>query len=97
MDAEACDALWTIRSCVAADRVVLLPHFTRRMDEHVFIWADVLTVLESPAGVRSGRWDRFGRPKWMISGTATAGESVEFVCVLDTDAYGDVTVFITIY
>jgi len=75
----------------------MLPHFRQRLAERGLIWVDVLTVLESPTGVRGGKLDPFGRPKWLVAGSAISGEPVEVVCVLDTNAYGDVTVFITVY
>jgi len=67
------------------------------MDERGLFWPDVLAVLDTPDAVRSGGRDRFGRAKWMISGTAVDGLSIEIVCVLDRDERGNVTVFITIY
>ena len=35
--------------------------------------------------------------QWIVVGTSVSGESLELVCVLDTDEHGEVTVFITIY
>jgi hypothetical protein len=67
------------------------------MDRRGLVWPDVLAVLDSPSTVRAGGTDRFGRDKWRISGTAADGEALEFVCALDVDERGEVTVFITIY
>jgi pentatricopeptide repeat protein len=94
---EAGRALMVIRACVAAGRYVALRHFLRRMDQRGLFWPDVLAVIDSPTGVRFDGRDDFDRPKWIISGTAADGVSIELVCVLDTDEAGDVTVFITVY
>jgi hypothetical protein len=61
------------------------------------VWPDILAVLDAPASVRSGGQDRWGRPKWLVSGTAADELPIEVVCVLDEDERGDVTVFITMY
>ena len=97
MDAKARKALSVIRRSVDDGRYQLTMHFTQRMDQRGFFWPDVLEVLDDPAGVRSGGTDRYERPKWLLAGTATDGRELEFVCVLDVDEHGDVTVFITIY
>lgn len=101
MDAKARRAWSVIRKCVAAKRYVVLPHFVQRMDQRGFFWPDVLAVIDDPMDVRDAGRDRYGRPKWIVSGTAPDGIAVELVCVLDRDP--DVhrgralTVFITIY
>ncbi len=76
---------------------VVLPHFTKRMDERGFCWPDVLVVIDSPADMRFDGRDEFDRPKWIINGKADYGLSIELVCVIDTDDLGRFTVFITMY
>jgi len=97
MNRKARKALADIRRCVATGRWLALLHFTRRMDERGLFWPDVLVVLDSPAAVVDEGPDDFGRPKWKVAGRATDGLELEIVCVLDTDAAGRVTVFITVY
>jgi len=97
MSSKARRALADIRRCVATGRWRALLHFTRRMDERGLFWPDVLAVLASPAAVEYEGEDDFGRPKWKVAGRATDGLELEIVCVLDTDAAGRITVFITIY
>ncbi len=97
MDAKARRALAIIRECVAADRCIPLQHFVDRMSERGLFWPDVLAIADAPTGVRGQGLDEFDRPKWVLSGTAADGVALEFVCVLDTDDRGHVTVFITIY
>src|SRR5687767_7893034 len=97
MDAKARRALSTIRKCVAADRFMLLAHFTERMSHRGLVWPDVRTVLDTPKDMRAGGKEKYGRPKWIISGTTADGLGIEIVCVLDRDERGDLTVFITIY
>jgi len=97
MDAKARRALTVIRDCVAAERYVLLPHFTRRMDERGFFWPDVLAMVDSPGRVADDGRDRFGRPKWIVAGTPADDLEIELVCAIDTDDRGRLTVFITIY
>ena len=97
MGRKASRALLTIRACVSAGRYSVLTHFVQRMDRRGLVWPDILAVLDSPGTVRSGGTDRYGRDKWLGSGTAADGEPIEFVCVLDVDECGKVTVFITIY
>ncbi len=97
MDRKASRALLTIRACIAAGRYRVLTHCTERMDQRGLVWPDVLAVLDEPAVVRDEGLDRFGRPKWVLSGTAADGERLELVCVLDRDGHGACAVFITIY
>jgi hypothetical protein len=97
MDAKARRALTVIRDCVAAERYVLLPHFTRRMDERGFFWPDVLAVVDSPGRVVDDGRDRLGRPKWIVAGRTADDLEIELVCAIDTDDRGRLTVFITIY
>ena len=97
MDAKARRALSIIRECVDAKRYVVSRHFTKRMDERMYFWPDVLAVLDKPGDVRSDGRDRFDRPKWIVVGKTIDDLPVELVCVLDTDDRGRVTVFITIY
>jgi hypothetical protein len=97
MDAEARKALGIIRRCVASGRYVLLPHFRERMDQRAMFWPDVLAVLDDPADVRDGGPEDLGRPKWIVSGVAPDGLTLEMVCVLHRDGRGNVTLFITAY
>lgn len=97
MDRRASRALMTIRACIAARRYIVLRHFIDRMDQRGLVWPDILAVVDTPGRVRDGGKDRFGRPKWILSGTAADGEPIEFVAALDHDERGRVTVFITIY
>jgi hypothetical protein len=97
MSRKARKALADIRKCVATGRWRVLVHFTRRMDERGLFWPDILAVLASPAAVVDEGADEFGRPKWKVAGRTTDGLKLEIVCVLDTDAAGCVTVFITVY
>jgi hypothetical protein len=97
MDAKERKALSTIRRCVAAGRYRVKLHFAQRMDERGMFWPDVQAVVDSPASIRDGGLEQCGRPKWILSGTAADGLSIEMVCVLDTDERGELTVFITIY
>lgn len=97
MDAPARQALKIIRQCVDAERYRVLPHFRQRMAQRGLVWPDVLAVLDDPAEVRSDGQDRYHRPKWIVSGKAPDGVPVEFVCVIDEDEQGNLTVFITIY
>jgi hypothetical protein len=95
MDAKARRALSIIRKCVAADRFILLAHFTERMNYRGLVWPDIRAVLESPKDMRPGGKERYGRPKWIVSGTAADGLGIEIVCVLDQEELGNLTVFIT--
>ena len=61
MGADTRKALSTIRRCIAADRVRLLPHFTERMGARGMTWPDVLAVFDAPADVRHGGADDWGR------------------------------------
>lgn len=97
MTPEARKTLRTIRRCVAADRVLVLPHFIQRMDERGLVWPDVLTVLDAPATVQADGMDDWGRPRWIVSGEAADGLSASMVCVLSRDARGESTVFITLF
>jgi hypothetical protein len=97
MNRKAQTALADIRRSVAAGRWRMLVHFAQRMDERGLFWPDVLAVLDSPAAVEDEGADDFGRPKWKLAGRATDALELEIVCVLDTDAEGRVTVFITLY
>jgi len=97
MDAKARKALETVQRCMAAERFVILPHFTKRLDERGFFWGDVLAVVDAPGNVRFDGHDKDDRPKWLLSGTTPDEIELELLCVLDTDDRGRVTVFITIY
>ena len=93
MDAAARTALATIRRCAASGRFLLLPHFTRRMDERGIVWPDILAVLDQPAMVRADGSDEWGRPRWIVSGHAADAVRLGFVCVLGHNARGEVTLF----
>ncbi len=97
MDSKARKAWSVIRRCVEQGRYRVLEHFAQRMDQRGMFWPDVLAVVDDPAEVRPGGPEEFGRPKWIINGTAADGLEVEIVCVLDHDERGRLTVFITIY
>lgn len=97
MNADARRALSIIRRCVVKGRYAVLPHFTKRMDERGFFWADVLAVTDSPSSVRDDGRDRYGRPKWIVAGKTADDLEIELVCAIDTDDRGRLTVFITIY
>lgn len=60
-------------------------------------WPDIQTVIDHLRAVRNDGFDEWSRPRWLIAGAAADGEDIEIVCVLDVDAYGDTTVFITVY
>lgn len=97
MDAEARTALRIIRRCVAARRYSLSVHFAQRLDERRLYWPDVVAMLKGGCEARSDGKDRYGRPKWIVSGVAHGEFPIDAVCALDKDDRGDWTVFITIY
>jgi len=97
MNKRAGKALATIRQCVADGRFVVLQHFTQRMEQRGLFWSDVLTVLDNPGSVSYAGYDRYHRPKWIISGRAADGLPIKIVCVLDKDDFNHMTVFITFY
>lgn len=90
-------ALKTIQRCVAAERVILLPHFTQRMDERGVFWSDVLAMITKPASVQDGGVDDWARPRWIVTGEAADGRPLGMVCVLGQDDDGELTVFVTLY
>lgn len=67
------------------------------MDERGLFWPDVLAILDAPTDVRDGGPEQWGRAKWIVAGQSAGGDTLELVCVLDTDERGNLTVFITIY
>jgi len=97
MNAEARSAVRTIRRCIAGGRFQLKAHFARRMDQRGMTWADVLAMVDSPADVRADGVDDFGRDRWIVSGEAMDGLTVELLCVFDRDEAGELVVFITLY
>lgn len=97
MNPAARQALETIRQCVKAERVILLPHFTHRMEERGVFWADVLAMIGGPADVRGDGFDDWARPRWIVTGVAADGRPLGMVCVLGRDNQGQVTVFVTLY
>lgn len=94
---DARKALATIRRCVASDRVRVLPHFARRLDQRGMVWADVLAVIDAPDAVRADGHDGWGRPRWILTGEAGDGLPIRLVCVIGRDAAGELTVFVTIF
>jgi hypothetical protein len=97
MEPAARQALLLIRRCLHAGRYGVLPHFTERMDLRGLFWPDVQSVLDAPSSVQDGGIDKYGRPKWIVSGRATDGLALSIVCALDVDDRGHTTVFITAY
>ena len=97
MNAAARSAVAAIRESLAAGSYRLTPHFRQRLAERGLLWADVLCVFDAPTSVRPGGAEEFGRPKWIAAGKAADGLAMEIVCVLDRDAHGRWTVFITAY
>jgi hypothetical protein len=97
MDAQARNALRTIRRCIEAGRYELKSHFHERMALRGILWADVLAIIDDPADVRADGEDDWARPRWIVNGEGADGLPVEVVCVLDRDEAGSLVVFITIY
>ena len=97
MSTDARRALKAIRDAVAAGRYRVLRHFASRMAERGLVLPDVLAVLDSPDSIHDDGMDRFGRPKWILSGRVDTDALVEFVCAMDTDEKGNQVVLITIY
>ena len=97
MDARARHALSTIRRCIAADHVRVLPHFAHRMDARGIVWADVRTIIDDPRTVTGDGDDDWGRPRWILSGGTVRGGVLGLVCVLGKDKAGIVTVFVTAF
>lgn len=96
MDAKAKRALSTLRRCVAQDRVGMSRHFKERMEQRGLLWPDILVVIDAPSAVRPDGLDRFGRPKWILTGRATDGLGLEIVFAIRTEP-DEAGVFITIY
>ncbi len=96
MDARARRSLALIRRCIAAGRFRLLPHFIRRMHGRGLVWPDLLAAIDAPDGLRADGHDDWGRPRWVLSGRAGDGVPVGIVCVIGSDAAGELTVFITL-
>lgn len=97
MNADARNALSTIRRCVAAGRVALTYHFRVRLAGRGMLWLDVLTVLDDPAGVRGDGFDDAGRARWIVSGFAADGSAMGMVCAIGRSAAGKLTVFVTAF
>ncbi len=97
MDPHARNALSTVRRCIAAGRVVLFQHFTRRLDQRGMFWPDVLAVFDDPDSVRADGFDDWGRARWIVSGAAADESPIDVVCLIDRDAKGELTLFVTIY
>ena len=90
-------ALAIIQECVAIERVIVLPHFVKRLDQRGLFWPDVRAVIEAPREVQESGRDEWNRARWILSGEAADAMEIGIVCVLDRDERGDVTVFITVY
>ncbi len=88
-------AILVIRECVATDRYALAVHFGERMAERGLYWPDVQAVIDDPRDVRAQGMDRYGRPKWIISGETATADEIEVVCAVEVDETE--TEFITIY
>src|SRR5579863_8673088 len=91
------EALRIIRRCIAHGRYAMTLHFRQRIGERGLVWPDILAVIDSPSGVRSGGLDEFDRDKWILWGIAGDGLGIELVCALDEDKQGDFTVLVTLY
>lgn len=65
------------------------------MDQRGLFWTDVQAVIDDPEDVRSQGMDRYGRAKWVVSGEAATGDSIEIVCAIELDETE--TEFITLY
>jgi hypothetical protein len=97
MNRKARRALTIIRQCVDDGRYRISRHFTQRLDERGLVWADVMTILESPTDMRDEGADDYGRAKWRISGSAANGLKAAVVCAIGRDSEGHATLFITIH
>jgi hypothetical protein len=97
MDADARNALRTIRRCIAAGRYRLTQHFAHRMDQRGVTWPDVLALLDGPADMRADGVDDWGRDRWIISGTAADGLGMDLVCLLELRENCGWTLLVTIY
>ena len=97
MDKPSRQALSTMRRCIAADRVRLTRHFRVRLAERGVLWADVLTVVDAPAGVRGDGFDDAGRSRWIVNGKAADGTAMGLVCAIGRDSDGALTVFVTAF
>ena len=97
MNAEARNALRTIRRCVAEGRYRLMRHFRVRMAQRGMCWPDVLVVIDTPTDARPDGIDDAGRSRWIVSGQSADGIGMELVCAIGRDAAGELTVFITAY
>ena len=91
---DARRAIAAIRECIASDRYAISLHFSQRMAERGLFWPDVEAVLAAPSGVRSGGMDRYGRPKWLVTGETFDAYEIEIVCAVEVDESG--TEFITL-
>lgn len=91
------EAIFTIRECIDAERVEVKAHFADRIAQRGLVWADVLAIVEHWSHARNDGLDVYGRPRWLIRGKAADDLTAEFLCVLDWDDSGNLTVFITIY
>ena len=97
MDPEAREALAVIQHCLASGRFRVLGHFLHRMDERGLFWPDIQAVVATPSDIEGDGEDKYGRPRWVLSGSSTDGLKLTVVCVLDIDEQGEVAVFITVH
>lgn len=94
---ERAKALAIIHACLKNGRYLVKDHFLHRLDQRGLFWADVQALIDAPRRVRGDGEDQFDRPRCLISGTAPDGLQLAFLVVIDEDARGKLTVFITIY
>ncbi len=87
----------TIRRCVAADRIRLTQLFRVRLVERGVLWADVLSLVDSPVEMRGDGYDDQGRSRWILSGRAADGIEMGLVCVIGRDEAGELVVFVTAF
>ena len=97
MKASAREALSTIRRCIAADRVRVLPHFRARLAERGLLWSGILAVIDSPLPTTADGHDDCARDRWKIRGRSADGQRAGLVCVIDRSTSADLAVFVTIF
>lgn len=97
MNASAGEALSTIRRCIAADRVRVLPHFRARLAERGLLLADILTVFDKPVSIIADGHDDWARDRWKIRGRTADDGRATLVCVIDRSPSGVLTVLVTMF
>lgn len=65
------------------------------MEQRGLFWPDVRAVIDDSNEVKPQGMDEYGRPKWIISGSAAFGGDIEIVCAIETDETD--MEFITLY